>query len=72
MITLTLGHLEQLRSDAGGYTQAAMEALGCWPLSAGWRERLLGTQVSDRRWKAALRSRNKTVHRFRGNTRKHR
>lgn len=54
MITITEDHIEQVRTPSGGFNQAAMEALGCWPLSTGWKERLIGSAVSNKAWKDAV------------------
>lgn len=56
MITLTSQHVEELRTPAGGFNQCAMEIVGQWPLSAGWKNRLVGTKVADRKWKAAVKA----------------
>jgi len=71
MIIFTHEHIEQLRTPAGGFNQAAMEVIGNWPLHAGWYARLLGTKVSDRKWRQAVNAAKRgPVHRFRGNTRR--
>ena len=70
MITLTQEHIEQLRTPAGGFNQQTMELIGVWPLSEGWRQRLVGMRVSERTWKAAQKARLRERHYFRGNTRR--
>lgn len=73
IITLTAEHIEQLKTPAGGYNEASMKVLGCWPLSAGWKERLIGSTVGDRRFRSAVNeARRGKKHFFRGNTRSHR
>lgn len=69
MIVLTPERIEQLRTPAGGFNQAAMEIIGVWPLSTGWKARIVGRQISDRNWKAALKAKDRKSHFFRGNTR---
>jgi hypothetical protein len=38
MITLTPDLIEQLRTPQGGFNQATMEIIGCWPLHEGWKD----------------------------------
>ena len=72
IIAITQEHIEQLKSPQGGYNRRAMEILGCWPLSTGWKERLVGKQIGDRRLRSAVIQAGIKSHFFRGNTRKHR
>ena len=70
MITITAELIEQLRTPQGGFNMATMEIFGVWPLTEGWQQRLIGTQVADRKWKAALKAKDKKRHFYRGNTRR--
>lgn len=70
MIVLTPDHIEQLRTPAGGFNEAAMELVGVWPLRAGWQERLVGKKIGDRRWRLALEAAARPRHYFHGNTRR--
>lgn len=70
MITLTADHIEQLKTPQGGYNQRTMELIGAWPLVEGWKERLVGTKVADRKWKQALKQKDIKSHFYRGNTRR--
>jgi hypothetical protein len=70
VIILTAAHIEQLRTPQGGFNQATMEIVGCWPLHEGWKDRLVGMKIGDRRWKAALKAKDRRRHFFRGNTRR--
>lgn len=70
MIVLTSELIEQLRTPKGGFNQRTMEQLGVWPLVAGWKERLVGKKVGDRRWRSALAASKRETHRYRGNTRR--
>jgi hypothetical protein len=54
MIVITEDHIKQVRTPAGGFNQATLEALGVWPLSAGWQSRLVGREVSNQAWKDAV------------------
>ena len=55
MIVLTNELIEQLMTEKGGYTQATTDALGVsWPLQAGWKQRLIGTSISDKSWREAV------------------
>jgi len=73
MIVLTPEHVEQLRTPAGGFNQRSMEIIGCWPLSAGWQQRLIGMQLSESLWRKAVRAAAEGPrHIFRGNTRRRR
>ncbi len=55
MIVLTQELIESLMTENGGYTQATTEALGIgWPLQSGWKLRLIGTSLSDKRWREAV------------------
>lgn len=73
MITITYEHLSELKTPAGGVNQATADVLGImWPLQAGWMGRLVGTQVSDKRWNAAKRAAAQgPIYRRRGNTRRY-
>lgn len=70
MITLTPELIEQLRTPQGGFNMATMEIIGEWPLREGWQQRLIGTKVADRKWKAMLKAKTTKHHVFRGNTRR--
>lgn len=70
MIVLTADLIEQLRTPAGGFNQETMEIITLWPLQSGWKERLIGTTISDRNWKRALKAKCHKRHVYRGNTRK--
>ena len=70
MIVLTPDHIEQLKTPSGGFNKATMEIIGTWPLSDGWKERLVGQAISNRAWSKALKARLKVRHFFRGNTRR--
>lgn len=70
MIVLTEEHIEQLRTPAGGFNKETMEIIGAWPLSEGWKERLVGQAISNRAWSEVLKARLKVRHFFRGNTRR--
>lgn len=73
IVTITAEHVEQLKTPLGGYNQRSMELLGCWPLRDGWKERLVGRSIGDRRLKSAFTEAAKgKKHFFRGNTRKYR
>lgn len=68
MITITAGHLQQVRTPAGGFNQATLEALGVWPLSTGWQQRLIGHQISNQAWKDAISAAKRgPIYRRRGN-----
>lgn len=71
MHTVTRELLETLRTPAGGFTRATVQALGvAWPLVSGWMDRLEGTPISDKQLRDAERaSAAGPIHRFRGNTR---
>ena len=70
MILITEDHIKQIRTPAGGFNQATMEALGCWPLHGGWKEWLIGRQVSNKAWKDAVNAAKRgPIYRRRGNTR---
>lgn len=70
MVILTEELIEQLRTPAGGFNMKAMEAIGAWPLSTGWEQRLVGTSVSDANWKRAMKAKDEKRHFYRGNTRR--
>jgi len=72
MILLTRESIEKLRTPAGGFNQATADALAiCWPLQPGWIERLIGTEISNKRWRDAQRAAAQgAIYRRRGNTRK--
>jgi hypothetical protein len=73
MIVLTEEMIESLRTPRGGFNRATTDALGIsWPLVSGWKKSLIGTSISDRRWREALKARTHERHIFRGNTRKSR
>jgi len=73
MHTITEETLERLKTPAGGYNEATMTILNCWPLTAGWREWLIGRQISDRKLKEAIAAAARgKKHIFRGNTRRRR
>lgn len=57
IIALTAEHIDQLKTPAGGYNEKAMAILGCWPLRSGWKERLVGSKIGDRRLKSAIKPR---------------
>lgn len=68
MITITEGHIKQVRTPNGGFNQATLEALGCWPLSTGWKLRLIGSEVSNQAWKDAVNAAKQgPIYRRRGN-----
>lgn len=47
--------MDQLRTDAGGYTRAVTAALGVsWPLTTGWKRRLIGTKIDNWRLEQAF------------------
>lgn len=71
MITITRAKIDELRTVNGGFTRSTTEALDiCWPLQAGWMEKLVGVSVSNKAWNEALKGRERGMnHRFRGNTR---
>lgn len=69
MIILTPEHIEQLKTPQGGYNQRTMELVWCWPLLTGWKERMIGRKIGERRWRAALKAKDEKRHFFRGNTR---
>ncbi len=72
MIVLTAELIQELRTPAGGFNQATMDAVGIgWPLREGWPQRAVGLPVSDRKWKAAMQAKTTKLHRYRGNTRRH-
>ncbi len=70
MITLTQELIEQLRTPAGGFNQGTMEILGCWPLTSGWKDRLVGTRLSEKNWRKAMKAKKCRLHHYRGNTRR--
>lgn len=71
MITLTRELIESLRTPAGGFNRATIDALGTgWPLVSGWIDRAIGTEVSDRAWRSAQKARTEQRHFYRGNTRR--
>ena len=72
MIILTIDLIEQLKTPKGGINQETMELIGSWPLTEGWKDRLIGARVSDKIWKAAMKARAHERHVFRGNTRSRR
>lgn len=73
MVVLTKEMIERLMTPAGGYNRAALGLLGVsWPPMAGWKAALIGTQISERDYNAALRAKDQNAHFFRGNTRKRR
>jgi hypothetical protein len=68
MILITENHIKQVRTPNGGFNQATLEALGCWPLSTGWKLRLIGREVSNQAWKDAVNASKKgPIYRRRGN-----
>lgn len=68
MILLTDEKIESLRTPRGGFNRATAEALGVsWPLQRGWKLVLIGSEVSDKRWKEAVRAAATERHFFRGN-----
>lgn len=67
MIVLTDERIEQLRTPHGGFNKEAMEIIGVWPLTSGWKRRLAGTSISNRNWSLALRAKERKRHIFRGN-----
>ena len=68
MITITEDHIKQVRTPAGGFNQATLEALGAWPLSTGWQLRLIGREVSNQAWKDAVNAAKRgPIYRRRGN-----
>jgi hypothetical protein len=71
MVTITAEHIEQLRTLAGGgFPRRPMEILNCWPLTAGWQQRLIGVSVSNKTWKEAVSAAKLgPIYRRRGNTR---
>ena len=71
MRTLTEADVEALKSPAGGWNAATLAALGVsWPPVSGWKKRLIGTQISDKRYANAVRESQRHRHFFRGNTRR--
>lgn len=71
MIVLTAGHIEALMTPKGGYNQATLDKLGIgWPPKAGWKDRLIGTKIGDRRYAAAVKASKTEHHYFGGNTRR--
>lgn len=72
IITITSEHVDQLKTPAGGYNERALTVLGFWPLRSGWKERLVGMKVGDRRLKSAIKAASLgKKHFFHGNTRRH-
>ena len=69
-IQITAAHIETLRTPAGGYNKQTMELLGVWPLTEGWKERLIGLSISDRVWRSAIKAKDIKRHIYRGNTRR--
>ena len=68
MIMITENHIKQVRTPNGGFNQATLEALGEWPLSAGWKLRLIGREISNQAWKDAVNAAKKgPIYRRRGN-----
>ncbi len=71
IIVLTVDHIDQLKTPAGGYNEKAMTILGVWPLRSGWKERLIGAKIGDRRLKSAIKAASEgKKHFYHGNTRR--
>lgn len=48
MIEVTKELILSLKSERGGYTKASLKKIGVpWPLKTGWKQRVIGTFVSD-------------------------
>ncbi len=72
MIVLTAELIESLKTPAGGWNRATMDAIAVpWPLRAGWIQSTIGRTVSDRDWAAAEKASQQARHYFRGNTRRY-
>jgi len=62
VVVLKRSHVNQLRTDRGGFTRASVEALGIkWPAKKGWRRRLIGVVVTPEQWEKALAGRHNKV-----------
>lgn len=71
MITITQDNIKELFTPAGGMNYHTADVLSIWPLATGWKERLIGRRVSDKKWHEAVAAAKKgPIHRFNGNTRR--
>jgi hypothetical protein len=57
---ITLEDTYRLETDKGGYREASIRALGV-RFSEGWRERLIGLEVTDKQWESAMDFRSRTA-----------
>lgn len=69
MQLLTKEVIESLMTPAGGYNEATLAALDVsWPPQAGWKARLIGTEVADRKFaEAKAAAARGAIYRRRGN-----
>lgn len=57
MITLTAEMIEALATPKGGYNSKTLHRLGvAWPPVSGWKDRLIGTDISDQAYRDAQRA----------------
>lgn len=63
MILLTAELIEALMTPKGGYNKAALDHLGVgWPPVTGWKARLIGSQIANAKYAAALKAKDQTRH----------
>jgi len=57
-MTLTKQLIDACRRDNGTFTKATIQAIGLsWPMQKGWIHRLIGTEITEERYRQALEGR---------------